>query len=127
MIIESSYITLREVRFHAFHGVMPQERKVGADFTVTLRVKADLSRPVFSDNVNDTLNYAALYDVLKREMVQPSRLLEHIAGRIGQAVFDSFPQVETADVMLTKLNPPMGADSGGATVELHLINNKTQE
>ena len=118
---------MREVRFHAFHGVMPQERKVGADFTVTLRVKADLSRPVFSDNVNDTLNYAALYDVLKREMVQPSRLLEHIAGRIGQAVFDSFPQVETADVMLTKLNPPMGADSGGATVELHLINNKTQE
>ncbi|MDE7456643.1 MAG: dihydroneopterin aldolase [Prevotella sp.] len=127
MIIESSYITLREVRFHAFHGVMPQERKVGADFTVTLRVKADLSRPVFSDNVNDTLNYAALYDVLKREMAQPSRLLEHVAGRIGQAVFDSFPQVETADVTLTKLNPPMGADSEGAAVELHLINNKTQE
>lgn len=127
MIVESSYITLREVRFHAFHGVMPQERKVGADFTVTLRVKADLGRPVFSDNVDDTLNYAALYEVLKREMAQPSRLLEHIAGRIGQAVFDSFPQVETVDVMLTKLNPPMGADSAGAAVELHLINNKTQE
>lgn len=127
MIVENSYITLREVRFHAFHGVMPQERKVGADFTVTLRVKADLSRPVFSDNVDDTLNYATLYEVLKREMAQPSRLLEHIAGRIGQAVFDSFPQVETVDVMLTKLNPPMGADSEGAAVELHLINNKTQE
>lgn len=127
MIVESSYITLREVRFHAFHGVMPQERKVGADFTVTLRVEADLGRPVFSDNVDDTLNYAALYEVLKREMAQPSRLLEHIAGRIGQAVFDSFPQVETVDVMLTKLNPPMGADSEGAAVELHLINNKTQE
>lgn len=127
MIVESSYITLREVRFHAFHGVMPQERKVGADFTVTLCVKADLGRPVFSDNVDDTLNYAALYEVLKREMAQPSRLLEHIAGRIGQAVFDSFPQVETVDVMLTKLNPPMGADSDGAAVELHLINNKTQE
>lgn len=118
---------LREVRFHAFHGVMPQERKVGADFAVTLRVKADLGRPVFSDNVDDTLNYAALYEVLKREMAQPSRLLEHIAGRIGQAVFDSFPQVETVDVMLTKLNPPMGADSAGAAVELHLINNKTQK
>lgn len=127
MIVESSYIMLREVRFHAFHGVMPQERKVGADFAVTLRVKADLGRPVFSDNVDDTLNYAALYEVLKREMAQPSRLLEHIAGRIGQAVFDSFPQVETVDVMLTKLNPPMGADSAGAAVELHLINNKTQK
>lgn len=127
MRVENSYITLREVRFHAFHGVMPQERKVGADFTVTLRVKADLSRPVFSDDVADTLNYAALYDILKREFAQPSRLLEHVAGRIGQAVFGSFPQVQAVDITLTKLNPPMGADSEGAAVELHLINNKTQE
>ena len=36
MRITSSYISLRNVRFHAFHGVMPQERKVGADFLVNV-------------------------------------------------------------------------------------------
>jgi dihydroneopterin aldolase len=121
-----SYIVLREVRFHAFHGVMPQERKVGADFTVSLRVGLDLSRPVESDAVEDTLNYATLYEVVKQEMAVPSQLLEHVAGRIGKAVFSRFPQVESADVVLTKLNPPMGADCEGASVELHLINDKTK-
>ena len=112
---------LREVRFHAFHGVMPQERKVGADFTVSLRVGVDLSLPVESDAVEDTLNYAMLYEV-----AIPAQLLEHVAGRMGKAVCRHFPQVETVDVVLTKLNPPMGADCEGASVELHLINDKTK-
>ena len=126
MRIESSYISLSDLCFYAYHGVMPQERKVGGEYAVTVRVRLDLTRPVVSDSVADTLNYASLYDVVKREMMQPSQLLEHVAGRIGQAVFDTFPQVETADVVVTKKNPPMGADSGGASVELHLINDKTQ-
>ena len=125
MIVERSYLLLKEVRFYAFHGVMPQERKVGGDFTVSLRVGVDLTRPVASDDVADTLNYATLYDVVKREMAIPSQLLEHVAGRIGQAVFDAFPQVTTIDLTLVKLNPPMGADSEGAGVELHLTNEKT--
>jgi dihydroneopterin aldolase len=121
MRVEKSYVVLKEVRFHARHGVMPQERKVGGDFTVSLRVGVDLSRPVVSDDVADTLNYAALYEVVKREMAIPSQLLEHVAGRIGQAVFDAFPQTMSIDLTLTKLNPPMGADSEGAGVELHII------
>lgn len=126
MRISQSYIILREVRFHAFHGVMPQERKVGADFTVSLRVGVDLSLPVESDDVADTLNYATLYEVVKQQMEIPSQLLEHVAGRVGKAVMDTFPQVTGVDVTLTKLNPPMGADCAGASVELHLINDKTK-
>ena len=126
MRISQSYIILREVRFHAFHGVMPQERKVGADFTVSLRVGVDLSLPVESDDVADTLNYATLYEVVKQQMEIPSQLLEHVAGRIGKAVMDTFPQVTGIDVTLTKLNPPMGAECAGASVELHLINDKTK-
>ena len=112
---------LKEVRFHAYHGVMPQERKVGGDFTVSLRVGIDLSRPVASDDVADTLNYATLYKVVKREMMIPSQLLEHVGGRIGEAVLDAFPQAVSVDLTLMKLNPPMGADSKGAGVELYII------
>ena len=126
MRVSQSYIILREVRFHAFHGVMPQERKVGADFTVSLRVGVDLSLPAESDDVADTLNYATLYEVVKQQMEIPSQLLEHVAGRVGKAVMDTFPQVTGVDVTLTKLNPPMGADCAGASVELHLINDKTK-
>ncbi len=126
MRIKESYIYLSDVRFHAFHGVMPQERKVGADFVVSVRVGMDISKAVDSDNVEDTLNYAGLYDIMKREMSIPSNLLEHVAGRIGRSVIQQFPMVSSVDVMVTKTNPPMGADSNGAGVELHLINDKTE-
>ena len=126
MRITSSYISLRNVRFHAFHGVMPQERKVGADFLVNLRVGYPLEQAMQSDEVSDTLNYAALYEVVKTEMMQPSNLLEHVAGRIADAVVKCFPQVTSIDLDLTKQNPPMGADCDGAGVEIHLINDKTE-
>ncbi len=126
MRIKESYIYLRDARFHAFHGVMPQETKVGTDFVVTVKVGVDVAKAVASDNVDDTLNYAALYDAVKREMAIPSKLLEHVAGRIGRAVMDQFPDVSSVYVSVTKINPPMGADSKGAGVELHLINDKTE-
>ena len=126
MRITSSYISLRNVRFHAFHGVMPQERKVGADFLVNLRVGYPLEQAMQSDEVSDTLNYAALYEVVKTEMMQPSNLLEHVAGRIADAVVKCFPQVTSIDLDLTKQNPPMGADCDGAGVEIHLINDKME-
>ena len=94
MRITSSYIILRNVRFHAFHGVMPQERKVGADFLVNLRVGYPLEQAMQSDEVSDTLNYAALYEVVKTEMMQPSNLLEHVAGRIADAIVKHFPKAK---------------------------------
>ena len=126
MKIERSYIYLRDIRFHAFHGVTPIEKKVGSDFTVSVRVAVDVSAAVEHDNVDVTLNYASLYEVIKREMMIPSNLIEHVAARIGKAIFETFPQVEALDISLMKINPPMGADCEGAGVELHLINDKTQ-
>ena len=125
MRITASYIHLRNVRFHAFHGVMPQERRVGAYFLVNLRVGYPLEKAMRSDEVADTLNYAALYAVVREEMMTPSNLLEHVAGRIADAVIKAFPQVTSIDLELTKENPPMGADCDGAGVEIHLINDKT--
>ena len=125
MRITASYIHLRNVRFHAFHGVMPQERRVGAYFLVNLRVGYPLEKSMQSDEVADTLNYAALYAVVREEMMTPSNLLEHVAGRIADAVIKGFPQVTSIDLELTKENPPMGADCDGAGVEIHLINDKT--
>ena len=117
----ASYITLRQVRFHAFHGVMPQERQVGADFLVDVKVGYPLAQAMKSDEVGDTLNYAALYDLVASEMQQPSNLLEHVAGRIVRAIGQAFPQVTSIDLELTKLNPPMGADCEGASVEMHWV------
>ena len=122
MRLTAGYIHLRQLRFHAFHGVMPQEQLVGADFLLDLKVGYPLQQAMQSDEMGDTLNYAALYDLVAREMQQPSKLLEHVAGRIAEAISLAYPKVTSIDLELTKLNPPMGADGDGASVEIHLIN-----
>lgn len=119
MTLTVGYITLRNVRFHAFHGVLPQERRVGADFLLSLKVTCPIGRAIESDEVDDTLSYAALFDIAKREMAIPSQLLEHVAGRVVKAVAEAFPAVTAIDLELLKQNPPMGADCDGAGVEMH--------
>ena len=119
MKVESGYIRLEGLRFHALHGVLPQERLTGGDFLVTLRVGCPLAVAMASDDVKDTLDYAALYRLVEQEMRHPSNLLEHVAGRIAEAIGKAFPQVSSIDLTLTKQNPPMGADCQGASVEVH--------
>lgn len=120
MTIAASFITLKGLRFYAYHGVMEQERRVGGWFVVDIRVGLPLATAVASDEVTDTLNYAALYETVRREMEKPSKLLENVAGRIAAAVMKDFPVVEKIDISVTKENPPMGADLAGAGVELHI-------
>ncbi|MBR4481422.1 MAG: dihydroneopterin aldolase [Prevotella sp.] len=118
MKVESSYVFLKNVRFRAFHGVLPQERLVGGDFLLNLRVGYPIEKGMESDEVEDTLNYAALFDLVRQEMNKPSQLLEHVAGRIVKTIMEAFPAVTSVDLELTKLNPPMGADSDGAGIFL---------
>ena len=121
-IMMKTSIFLDEVRFHAFHGVMPQERAVGADFTVWLKVGYDFVKAAESDELIDTISYADLYEVVRAEMDKPSQLLEHVALRIVKAVAERWPRIDTIDLRLAKDNPPMGADCKGAGVEIHYIN-----
>ena len=123
--LSSGYVCLNNVRFHARHGVLPQERLTGGEFVVNLRAKYPLAKAMGSDDVDDTLNYAEIFEIINKEMQKPSRLLEHVAGRIGRSVIEVFPQVETLDITIAKTNPPMGGDMDSAAVEVHLINDKT--
>ena len=126
MIIKESYITLTDLRFHAFHGVIPQERLTGNDYSVSLRIGYPVREACLSDEVDDTLNYASVYDIVSQEMNVPSKLLGRVAFRIANRLFRKFNLITVLDVKLNKLNPPFGADCYGAGVELHLINDKTE-
>ena len=121
MKLIQSCIFLRNVKFYAYHGVLPQERQVGGEYVLNLRVDYDVSQAMQTDDVADTLNYAAVFDIVRREMAVPSALLEHVVGRMGESLFREFPQIRSLDISLCKSNPPMGADSDGAGVEVRLV------
>ena len=125
MKLMSSKIYLRNVRFHAFHGVLPQEGIVGNDYLVNLVLDYDFSSAIQTDELQGTLNYAEVYQKVREDMVVPSKLLEHVAGRIAHRLFSDFPEIQKLQLSITKVNPPMGADSDGAGVEVVLTNDKT--
>jgi dihydroneopterin aldolase len=127
MKIVQSSISLRALRFYAYHGVLPQERKVGGEYEVTVKADVDFSQAVASDCVEDTVNYAAMYESVRQEMAVPSHLLEHVAGRIARRLLNDFPAIETLSVEVVKLNPPMGADGKGAGVEITMKNETIHE
>ena len=125
MKLMSSKIYLRNVRFHAFHGVLQQEGIVGNDYLVNLVLDYDFSSALKTDDFQGTLNYAEVYQKVREEMAVPSKLLEHVAGRIAHRLFSDFPEIQKLQLSITKVNPPMGADSDGAGVEVVLTNDKT--
>lgn len=112
-------ITLHEMKFFAHHGVCPQERLVGNHFEVTLKVYCDMQQAMLHDDLSGTVNYAALYTVVDREMRQPSQLLEHVAHRIIQAIKAEFPQVTGGAISISKLTPPFKSDLKKVEIQIH--------
>jgi 7,8-dihydroneopterin aldolase/epimerase/oxygenase len=112
-------VVLRGLHFYGYHGVNPEEQKLGQRFRVDLTVWADLSRAAASDDLADTISYAEVYEAARAVMEgAPSRLLEHVAGRIGGALLRD-ARVERARVRILKLGPPIPhMDQGAAGVDL---------
>lgn len=116
--LTESYIHIDGIRLHARHGVLPQEQLTGNDYIINVRVGYDISRAMQTDDVVDTFNYAEVYNIIKEEMNIPSKLIEHVAGRIADRLMDSYADISSVMLRITKGNPPMGADCNGAGVEI---------
>lgn len=107
MTIEQSSIELRNLTFHARHGVLPEERLLGNTFTVDITLETDISQAVATDELSGTINYAEAYEVIKQEMEIPSQLLEHVCSRIGSALLHRFSTLQRIIVRIAKHNPPI--------------------
>lgn len=119
MKINNSTIFLKDIRCYAYHGVAPQENLIGNEYVIDLKLKVDISKAAQTDEVADTVNYAEVHQVIMAEMAVPSKLLEHVGGRIIEKLFQQFPALEEIELHLSKRNPPMGADVESAGIELH--------
>ena len=107
MQIKEQTITLDSLRFYAYHGAEPQEAIVGAWYTVSIAMKADVTAAILSDDLSGTINYAKVTDITKQQMAIRSALLEHVAGRIAQSLLNQFPTLQSVTVTVCKENPPV--------------------
>jgi dihydroneopterin aldolase len=113
----SNFITiaLNNVRFRAYHGLYPEERQKGNDFVVNMQVSyIPGASTIFS--LDDTIDYAVLFDIINTQMQKPVDLLETLVQQIAQDVHQKFPHVKEINVSVEKLNPPIDKFSGSAAV-----------
>jgi 7,8-dihydroneopterin aldolase/epimerase/oxygenase len=109
-------IQIENMEFYAFHGHFREEQIVGNKFLVDLTIETDMSKPAESDNLKDAVNYQKAYQIIKAEMGKKSHLLEHIAGRILNAVYAEMTGIKKVTVKVSKMNPPMGGKIGSVSV-----------
>ncbi len=109
-------ISLNNVRFRAYHGVYPDERQKGNDFVVNMQVcYITGSKAIIS--LEDTIDYAVLFEIINTTMQQPVDLLETLAQTMANNVHVQFPQVKKVTVEVEKLNPPIDKFSGTVGVK----------
>lgn len=118
MKIKEQTIALDSLRFYAFHGAEPQEAIVGAWYTASISIKADTTDAILNDNLSGTINYAKVTEIIKQQMEIRSALLEHVAGRIANALLNEFSKMDEVTVRVSKENPPLGTPCNKASVEI---------
>ncbi len=111
-------IFLEGMEFYAFHGHFEEENIIGNRFVVDLIIETDMEIPSMTDNLKDAVNYHTAYQIVQREMAKKSRLLEHIAGRILDALHNELKGIQKATVTVAKLNPPVGGKVHSVRVTL---------
>lgn len=111
-------IKLNNIRVHAWHGCLKEESIIGSDYRVDLEITADLSVPSISDRLSDTIDYVHLNNIVKEEMAIKSKLLEHVAQRILNRIFNEVRETTFAEISVSKINPPIGGDVESVSVIL---------
>jgi dihydroneopterin aldolase len=109
-------IQIEGMEFYSFHGHYKEEQIVGNKFLVDLTIETNMEIPRSTDNLKDAVNYQKAYQVVKHQMEEKSHLLEHIAGRILDALYSELEGIKKATVKVSKMNPPMGGKIGSVSV-----------
>jgi len=107
------------IRVFAYHGCLEEEARIGGNFRVDVTVQADLAAAEASDHLNDTVDYGRVTAIVKQEMAVRSKLIEHVARRILDALKAEWPAAYQWKVRLVKERPPINGDVAEAvyTVE----------
>lgn len=112
-------IHIQGLKLFAYHGVNPEEKRDGQPFILDISLGADLSRARRSDQLGDTVNYAAVVKAVRAAFTETSYdLIERAAQAVCDAVLEGFPPVEEVRVLLKKPQAPVKAEFDCMAVEI---------
>ena len=105
--IAMGVISLKNMEFKGYHGCLPEERIIGTKYVIDVSFDYDSAACEQSDNLNDAVNYAEVYEIIKQQFSQPVNLIEHLAKNIGDGIKQASTKIHNVEVVVTKFNPPI--------------------
>jgi len=119
-------ITVEGIRVFAYHGHLPEEAKLGGNFIVNAWVKTDTSEVEKTDDLNDTVDYVKIIDIVKEQMAIRSDMIEQPARRIVDAIL-TLNKVQKVKVEVQKITPPIDATFDKISVTIKAERKDLQE
>ena len=102
-------ILLKDIVLEGFHGVHDYERKIGTNFKIDITI--EMKESVIKE-LDDTIDYVKVYNILKEEFKKTEHLLEVLADRILNKIASLFQNIIQIDITIFKLNPPIQSFEG---------------
>ncbi|WP_347861752.1 dihydroneopterin aldolase [Salimicrobium sp. PL1-032A] len=117
-------IYLNSMKFYGYHGLFPEENKLGQHFTVDLELEAELKEAAATDDMTKSIDYGAVHEVTKRIVEGPARnLVETVAEELAAKLFEEFEMLEACLVRVNKLHPPIPGHYDSVSIEIYRSKN----
>ena len=113
------YILIENLEVYAYHGLFIEEQTVGRKFIINISIETNFELAAQNDDINGTINYARVCDIVHEQMKIPSKLLEHVGKRIIDEIYQEFSTVDSIELKISKTNPPIAGKIGAVTVVLN--------
>lgn len=104
-------ISIKGLKFFAYHGVNPEEKENGQNFVIDLDYYVNIARACQMDTLDDTVSYAKVVKTIRRVFTaEKYDLIERAAQVIADAVLDEFDDIFKVEVTLKKPEAPISAE-----------------
>ncbi len=110
---------MKNMQFYGYHGLFAEETKLGQRFNVSAQLFISLKEAGKSDDMNDSVNYGLVFDVVKNVVEGKSyNLIETLAEKIAEDLLHKFPKITECLIEVEKPNPPIHGHYDSVAVEI---------
>ena len=117
--VHMAKVSLKGMKFYAFHGYYEFERRVGCNFILDVEAELNINEDP-NEQIENTVNYESLYEICQMYMSKKYQLLESVAYDIAKHIKDQHEIVTKVKVTLAKMNPPLPGKVDKSEIEIIL-------
>lgn len=103
-------ISVEGIRLYGYHGCLDEEGKIGTEYRVDVDVWGQVQTAIEQDDLSETMDYVTINKIVSDHVGERSKLIETVAHRIMEDIFDEMPIVQKVRIKLSKLYPPINGD-----------------